>query len=72
MLNDAYAFQQEINARINLRFRTPLEGMSFYQTAFTNVKKMNANRDVKISSWDDAEMLDLVTKLAEEKGYLID
>lgn len=71
-LTDKYAFQQEINARIDLTFDTPLQSFSFYDTAFLNVQKLNASREDKIISWDDEGMLDLVRNLAKQRGYLID
>lgn len=69
--NNEYAFQQEINARINLSFKTPLEGMSFFATSHALAEKYEQEHS-NFTSWDDPVLIELVRNLAEENGYLID
>lgn len=66
-LNDIYVFKQEINARINLKFPTPIQGIHFYELVFEKGKDLE--KEQRFKNWDDPRLLDMVRDEVEQKGF---
>ena len=67
MINDKYAFQQEMNARTKLVFKSPMDGINFYDIAFVEAKKLDKkfkSEGNPLKSWDDERLLSFFEEIA--------
>lgn len=68
MIKDVYIFQQEMNARTRLVFKTPMDGINFYNIAFAEAKKLDTklrDENQPLSSWEDPRLLAFFDEIAE-------